>query len=110
MKRNLFTSSLLLLLSTGCATSKPDSTTPPAPPRLNLPAIKKTTGAAVFVQPHFQSVTLWQYPPGQWCWTLQSSSNLVDWIDVPGTVGRCITNSSATATNELLFFRLKGSP
>ena len=74
-----------------------------------LPSIKKTAGAA-FLPPHFEKVVPWEYPPGQWCWTLQSSSNLVDWIDVPAIVGRCMTNSSVTATDTLLFFRLKGSP
>lgn len=41
------------------------------------------------------------------CWTLQSSTNLVDWADVPSA---CLTGETLVrATNQFMFFRLKGN-
>lgn len=51
----------------------------------------------------------WQYPEGvsNRCWTLQTSTNLADWTDVPSD---CLTGSvDAYATNPARFYRLKGS-
>lgn len=62
------------------------------------------------VQPPFEAFLFWQYAPGatNFCWTLQVSSNLVDWVDLPGA---CVTDPlTAYATNGSGFFRLKGAP
>lgn len=65
---------------------------------------------ATYVAPQFQAFIPWQYAPGatNYCWTLQTSSNLLDWIDVPTG---CLTGETFTSpTNPFCFFRMKGSP
>lgn len=102
-------SGVMLLLLAGCATQ----TVPKA-----LNNLRQHTQFAPIqrfqqkqsVQPPFQAVIPWDYAPGSnnFCWTLQSSSNLVDWVDLPGA---CVTDPlTAYATNGSGFFRLRGSP
>jgi hypothetical protein len=98
---------LYLLLLTGCAAPK---STPPMPPIRHLALPKRIAANApqVITLPRTNTVP-WQYAPGasNYCWTLQTSSNLVDWVDLPGA---CVTDPLfAYATNAAAFFRLKGS-
>lgn len=46
--------------------------------------------------------------PSNYCWTLQSSSNLVDWVDQPSWCLTGIVDVNAQ-TNGAGFWRLKGS-
>ncbi len=55
------------------------------------------------------NLVAWVYPPGasNFCWTLQGSSNMVDWQDIRPS---CATDPLVVfATNGFSFFRLKAS-
>lgn len=62
----------------------------------------------VVVAPRTNSIP-WQLPPGatNYCWTLQVSTDMVHWVDMPGA---CATDPlNVYATNGLSFFRLKAN-
>lgn len=109
---------VLTLVLVGCAAPKPPVFKP-------MPQIHKLTLAlpvapAVIVPPPFQVVIPWQYiaNSNRYCWTLQTSTNLVQWEDIldpslpvpTAFPTNCLTGFiSVRATNAFRYFRLKGT-
>lgn len=106
----------MALLIAGCATPK---TPPPAVNPKPVPGflqkirtrrieLNQMMANVAGVIPQGTNVLVWKLPPDAsiFCWTLQISSNLVNWVDLPGA---CVTDPlDVYATNALSFFRLKG--
>lgn len=95
-----------LVLALAACSSPPKPLLPPLPSPGPFKAIRKAAG----VNP--VNVTIpWLYPAGinasNYCWVLQTSSNLSNWIDAPGCQTGTIT---VAASNSAAFFRLKGTP
>src|SRR5215472_10157477 len=109
MKRKTFRTFILLLFMSGCSAPK----APPARKTLHLNfkrSVEDPQPALPVLPPPFLGIIPWQYLPGSnsFCWQLQASSNLIDWIDLPP---RCQTDPvTVTASNQFQFFRLKGTP
>lgn len=100
----------MALLLSGCATSKPISPGPILPLKALMPAprVPVDTNYVATIVPH---AIPWQYPAGldvnRRCWTLQSSTNLVEWTDVRSG---CETDPVLLdATNAFMFFRLRST-
>ena len=97
---------VVLCLTAGCAVV----TQPPKGPiHLNLPKRAALAPQPFVAHQPWTNVIPWVYPPNPetYCWHLQSSSNLVDWVDVPGD---CVKDPLyGFATNTAGFWRLKGS-
>lgn len=110
MKKNAI---LLPLLLASCA-APPAGFRPLILPRVSTPArsieAEKMDMPTLRFEPvtRFEAVIPWQLPPDatNFCWRLQSSTNLADWVDLPDL---CLTDPvSVTASNSFLFYRLKG--
>lgn len=102
---------LVLCLMAGCAApSRPVSKAPPSLHHLVLPKrLALAPKPLLLTEPRTNTVP-WIYPswlnPSNYCWTLQSSSNLIDWVDVPGA---CVSDPLyGFATDTAGFWRLKG--
>ena len=98
-----------LFLVAGCAV--PKATKPTPPPLPPLPALSLLAPKPLLLSHLSTNTVPWIYPasinPSNFCWTLQSSANLVDWVDLPGA---CVTDPLyGFATNGAGFWRLKGS-
>ena len=97
-----------LFLVAGCAAPKATKPMPtPLPP---LPAVRLLAPKPLLLSHPSTNTVPWIYPPSinpsNFCWTLQSSANLVDWVDLPGA---CVTDPLfCWATNSFQFFRLRG--
>lgn len=105
MKRNAI---LIGLLLSGCA-APPAGFRPLILPRVSIPAPSIEVEKMDMPAPRFEAVIPWQLPPDatNFCWRLQSSINLIDWVDLPDA---CLTDPvSVTASNSFLFYRLKGT-
>lgn len=92
---------LLAFLLAGCVE------VPPLPSHKTVPHAPAGTNAPP--PPPREWFIPWTYPPGltNYCWTLQVSTNLATWADVPSD---CLTGSlTVYATNNPQFFRLKGT-
>ena len=106
-KREIDAAFLCGLLFSGCIV-------PPAPvyrPLVSLRAVPRQADSVNYIPPLFQGFIPWQYGNIQsnlYCWQLQASSNLVDWIEVlnPSCLSDPVT---VTASNQFMYFRLKGT-
>ena len=105
---------LLALLMAGCAAPKPYGFRPLFPPRPVLSMAPRSSEARKLdttTTPPADRAIPWQYDtnayaPNSKCWTLQTSTNLVDWTDIPSP---CLTGElRAYATNPAAYFRLRG--
>lgn len=95
-------------LLTSCAT-------PPAGyrplPQLHLqPLPPRAAEATNAPPPKFSACLVWQVPTGVVvkAWVVQTSSNLVDFVDMPGNWD--CTTPGVQMTNPAGFYRLKGTP
>lgn len=101
---------LVFCLMAGCiaVTHQPVAN---GPFHLNLPKRAIVASETNYVVPRWTNAISWVYPPGasnNYCWTLQGSSNLVDWVDLPDA---CVSDPLyGFATNTAGYWRLKGSP
>ena len=99
---------LLAFLLTSCATP-PAGYRPLLRPMSVFPA---SSEAAKMDTPPAPLTTcfIWQYPTGAvvTAWILQSSSNLVDWVDI-GPCPDC-ADPALQMSNACGFFRMKGTP
>lgn len=103
--------SLVLLLLCGCAAPKTGAPPcPPMPPRPPVALFKPilTDPNPPAGLPPRERIVPWIYPagivPNMYCWTVQTSSNMVDWAEYPCATDPC----TAYATNPCAFFRLSG--
>lgn len=104
---------LLCLLLTACNHGTLNvAKTPPMPPMPPARKLSVRPTAPVAPPPAFEFA--FQFPANKSCnynWTLQGSSNLVDWVDISTYVLSCPTGSvSIMADRPRYFFRLKGTP
>ena len=108
----------LVLVVAGCNSTKPIfrpviSVSPALKAAKAAAAAKPKTAATISiatVPPIITNSVQWLYPPGinpnTYCWTLQSSTDLLHWSDLPGA---CVTDPlTETTPLPCQFFRLKG--
>lgn len=114
MKEKFLTAGALVFFL-GCQAPAPfdKAAGPPAVPQVKRPnvataaAAGSSAGAGGFDLPAFQ------YPAGcqNWNWTLQGSSNLVDWIDLADYGRGCSGPRAVVApAGRVYFYRMRGSP